>query len=183
MVSLPEHAVPEFPGMKEFAAWLKDMLAEGGDIEIASTGQTARFTRTNVGASVKRSRSSEHRNAYAGLREMVRNAEYDHYEPADERHPNGGQDVYYSALRMGDRLYSVKLKLDVVTEEQRTREQENNRDANEDIRYKDHKLSEIEIAPALYRGLSTSGVATQPADAISKISLGVLRGSVKPSTI
>ena len=122
VVSLPEHAVPEFAGMKEFAAWLKDMLAEGGDIEIASTGQTARFTRTNVGASVKRSRSSEHRNAYAGLREMVRNAEYDHYEPADERHPHGGgQDVYYSALRMGDKLYSVKLKLDVVTENEKNR--------------------------------------------------------------
>ena len=179
VVSLPEHAVPEFAGMKEFAAWLKDMLAEGGDIEIASTGQTARFTRTNVGASVKRSRSSEHRNAYAGLREMVRNAEYDHYEPADERHPNGGgQDVYYSALRMGDRLYSVKLKLDVVTEPEKRE-----RVATEDTRYKDHKLTEIEIAFAQDRGISETGKSAHGTNAISEISLGVLRGSVKPSRI
>ena len=183
VVSLPEHAVPEFAGMKEFAAWLKDMLAEGGDIEIASTGQTARFTRTNVGASVKRSRSSEHRNAYAGLREMVRNAEYDHYEPADERHPNGGgQDVYYSALRMGDRLYSVKLKLDVVTESVRKAREGHGETEIEDIHYKDHKLSEIEIAPALYRDAAVKPF-TQPANAISEVSLGILRGSVKPSGI
>ncbi len=92
-------------------------------------------------------------------------------------------DMYYSALAMGGKLYSVKLKLDVVTEEQRTREQENNRDANEDIRYKDHKLSEIEIAPALYHGWPQKGRAVQPANAISEFSLGVLRGSVKPSRI
>ena len=134
--------------------------------------------------SVKRSRSQEHRNAYAGLREMVENAEYDHYEAPDARHPDrGGQDVYYSALRMGDKLYSVKLKLDVVTENEKNRRLEYSEEQIENTRYKDHKLSEIEIAPALYRGLSTNGVATQPADAISEVSLGVLRGSVKSSRI
>lgn len=48
---------------------------------------------------------------------MVENAEYDHYEAADERHPNsGGQDVYHSALSMGGKLYTVKIKLDVTPE-------------------------------------------------------------------
>ncbi len=129
--------------------------------------------------SVKRSRSQEHRNAYAGLREMVENAEYDHYEAPDARHPDrGGQDVYYSALRMGDKLYSVKLKLDVVTEPEKRE-----RVATEDTRYKDHKLTEIEIAFAQDRGISETGKSAHGTNAISEISLGVLRGSVKPSRI
>ena len=179
VVSLPEHAVPEFAGMKEFAAWLKDMLAEGGNVLIKSTGQEARFSSGNLKASLKRSRSREHRNAYAALREMVENAEYDHYEAPDARHPDrGGQDVYYSALRMGDKLYSVKLKLDVVTEPEKRE-----RVATEDTRYKDHKLTEIEIAFAQDRGISETGKSAHGTNAISEISLGVLRGSVKPSRI
>ena len=166
-VSLPEHAVPEFAGMKEFAAWLKDMLAEGGNVLIKSTGQEARFSSGNLKASLKRSRSREHRNAYAALREMVENAEYDHYEAPDARHPDrGGQDVYYSALRMGDKLYSVKLKLDVVTDIDKKEHL-----IQEDTRYKDHKLTEIEIAPALYRDRPERGWIAQPANAISEVSL------------
>ena len=184
VVSIPGNAVPEFSGMKDFADWLKDMLAEGGNVLIKSTGQEARFSSGNVKASVKRSRSREHRNAYAGLREMVENAEYDHYEKPDERHPDrGGQDVYYSALEMSGKLYSVRLKLDVVTEEQKASERGKGIFAGEDIRYKDHKLTEIEIAPAQDRGFTQMGKAAHGTDAISKVSLGVLRGSVKPSGI
>ncbi len=158
VVSIPGNAVPEFSGMKDFADWLRDMLAEGGNVLIKSTGQEARFSSGNVKASVKRSRSREHRNAYAGLREMVENAEYDHYEKPDERHPDrGGQDVYYSALEMSGKLYSVKLKLDVVTEEQKASERGKGIFAGEDIRYKDHKLTEIEIAPAQDRGFTQNG--------------------------
>ena len=179
VVSIPGNAVPEFSGMKDFADWLKDMLAEGGNVLIKSTGQEARFSSGNVKASVKRSRSREHRNTYAGLREMVENAEYDHYEKPDERHPDrGGQDVYYSALEMSSKLYSVRLKLDVVTEAEKEQHH-----TKEDIRYKDHKLTKIEIAPALYRNRPETGEITQPADAISEVTLGVLRGSVKPSGI
>ena len=179
VVRIEENAVPEFSGMKEFANWLKDALAEGGDVQISSTGQTARFTRTNVGASVKRSRSKDHRNAYAALREMVTNAEYDHYEKPDVRHPHGGgQDVYHAALEMGGVLYSVKIKLDVVT-----RAEKEQHHTLEDARYKDHKLVKIEIAPALYRDRPDMGEISQPADAISEVTLGVLRGSVKPSGI
>ena len=79
---------------------------------------------------------------------------------------------------MGDKLYSVKLKLDVVTRKEKT---EHN--TLEDVRYKDHKLTEIEIAPALYRDRPITGEIAQPADAINKVSLGVLRGAVKPSRI
>ena len=184
VVSIPGNAVPEFSGMKDFADWVKTMLAEGGDVTIASTGQVVRFTSGKVGASIKRSRSREHRNAYAALREMIQNAEYDHYEMPDERHPRSdGQDVYHSALRMGSKLYSVKLKLDVVTEDQRESERRRNENTDDDVRYKDHKLIEIEIASARTRGAVKNDGATQTADAISEVTLGVLRGSVKPSGI
>lgn len=184
VVSIPRNAVPEFSGMREFAKWVKSMLAEGGDVEILSTGQIARFTSGKVGDSVKRSRSKEHRNAYAALREMIRNAEYDHYEEPDERHyRSGGQDIYHSALVMGGKLYSVKLKLDVVTADQRESERRRNENTDDDVRYKDHKLIEIEIAPTRTRGAVENDGATQTVDAISKINLGILRGSVKPSGI
>ena len=73
--------------------------------------------------------------------------------------------------------------------------------------YKDHRLTEIEIAPALYQGSSQNGLPLQEADAIkmapalygtvlektqgrtqeagaiSTVSLGVLRGNVKPSNL
>ena len=179
VISIPENAVPEFSGMKDFADWVKTMLSEGGNVLIKSTGQEARFSSGNVKASVKRSRSREHRNAYAGLREMVENAEYDHYEAPDGRHPDrGGQDVYYSALAMGGKLYSVKLKMDVVTEEEKTQRQ-----TQENVRYKDHKLTEIEIASVQDRGVSEIGQPAHGTDGISESSLGVLRGAVKPSMI
>ena len=184
VVRIEENAVPEFSGMKEFANWLKEELAKGGDVQISSTGQTVRFTRTNVGASVKRSRSKDHRNAYAALREMVTNAEYDHYEKPDVRHPHGGgQDVYHAALEMGGVLYSVKIKLDVVSEDVKNARRSHGDSEIEDAHYKDHKLAKIEIAPALYRDAVDNQPFTQPADAISEVTLGVLRGSVKPSGI
>ena len=85
-----------------------------------------------------------------------------------------GQDVYYSALSVGDRLYSVRLKLDVLP---------SGDNGGGSAVYKDHKLTEIEIAPALYGTVleKTQG-RTQEAGAISTVSLGVLRGNVKPSS-
>ena len=48
------------------------------------------------------------------MNELVRRAEFDSFEAKDARHPNlGGQEVYYSALRIGDALYAVKMKFDV----------------------------------------------------------------------
>ncbi len=176
VVHMAENAVPEFDRIRDFRNWLKSILMADGNppVKIVSTGDVAGFTKSNIEASLKRSRSSEHRNAYATLRRMISLAEYDHYEPADAKHPYvQGQDVYYSALSVGDKLYSVKLKLDVLPEAGRS---------NENVTYKDHRLAEIEIAPALYRRvLGEAQGSAQEADAISTVSLGILRGDVKPS--
>ena len=200
--------VPELAGkkVKEILAWAKSILQSGGDITIRSTGQVARFTTTNINASLKRSREKLHNETYAALREMVENAEYSHSELVNTRHASrtDGQDVYTSALEIGGRLYSVRLKLDIVPEALRAQIA---KERPEDVRYKDHKLTEIEIAPALYQGSSQNGLPlqeagaikmapalygtvlektqgrTQEAGAISTVSLGVLRGNVKPSNL
>ena len=175
VVHLPEKAVPQFERMKDFRNWLKSLLMADGNppVTIQSTGARAVFTGSNVEASLKRSRSETHRNAYAALRQMISLAEYDRFEPADVKHPYvQGQDVYYSALSVGDRLYSVRLKLDVTP---------SGDNGGGSAVYKDHKLTEIEIAPALYsRTLEGVQGSTQEAGAISTVSLGVLRGNVKP---
>lgn len=181
---IPEGLAPNFEKMQDFSDWAKRILQSGGDVTIQSTGQVARFTAKNVRASTKRSRSKVHRDAYPALRNLIENAEYDHYEPADERHPNGaGQDVYYSALSMSGKLYSVKIKLDVVPEVVKRLTSEHGEDTG-DVRYKDHKLTEIEIAPTLYRTiLPSEGVHSQQEGAINKVSLGILRGNVKPTRL
>ena len=201
VVHLPEKAVPQFPKIQDFNKWVKALLMNDGNppVKILSTGQEATFTGTNIKASLKRARSEAHREAYAALRQMISLAEYDRFEPADVKHPYvQGQDVYYSALSVGDRLYSVRLKLDVPPSGDK---------GGGSAVYKDHKLTEIEIAPALYsRTLEGVQGSTQEADAIkiapalygmefdrsqshtqeagaiSTVSLGVLRGNVKPSS-
>ena len=200
VVHLPEKAVPQFPKIQNFNKWVKALLMNDGNppVIILSTGQEATFTGTNIKASLKRARSEAHREAYAALRQMISLAEYDHFEPADVKHPYvQGQDVYYSALSVGDRLYSVRLKLDVPPAGDK---------GGGSAVYKDHKLTEIEIAPALYSrtlegvqgstqeagaikmapalyGMDFNGSHTQEADTISTVSLGVLRGNVKPSNL
>lgn len=54
VITLAKNTVPDFPSMKTFSSWLKDMLTEGGDVVIRSTRQTARFTNANIRASTKR---------------------------------------------------------------------------------------------------------------------------------
>ena len=125
VVHLPEKAVLQFPKIQDFNKWVKALLMNDGNppVIILSTGQEATFTGTNIKASLKRARSEAHREAYAALRQMISLAEYDHFEPADVKHPYvQGQDVYYSALSVGDRLYSVRLKLDVPPPDTRTAE-------------------------------------------------------------
>ena len=178
VVHLPEKAVPQFPKIQDFNKWVKALLMNDGNppVKILSTGQEATFTGRNIRSSLKRARSEAHREAYAALRQMISLAEYDRFEPADAKHLHlRGQDIYYSALSMGDRLYSVRLKLDVPPAGDK---------GDGRAVYKDHRLTEITIAPALYSTeFGGNQSRTQEAGAISTVSLGVLRGNVKPSNL
>ena len=164
VVEVDPGIVPEFKKARDLAKWLKDYFADKREETILSTGKKVRFGNGNLEASIKRVREEAHNQAYAGLNELVRRAEFDSFEAKDARHPNlGGQEVYYSALRIGDALYAVKMKFDVPSGvEIHYRKETLKEGAIEDLRYKDHALREIEIAPVLYRGVvPNNGVPTQ----------------------
>ena len=175
VVTIEDGLAPNFERMQDFTSWVKEVLQAGGNILIQSTGQIASFPNTNIKASMKRARKRNQRESYLALREMIQNAEYDRYELAEN---SAGQDVYYSALSMGGKLYSVKIKLDVVKPEVKERT-----DSLGDVKYKDHKLAEIEIAPSLYAGFAHSSMGSfRQADDAIRVSLGILRGNVNPSS-
>lgn len=186
VVEVEPGIVPEFKKARDLAKWLKEYFSDKREETILSTGKKVRFGNSNLEASIKRARENTHNQAYAGLNELVRRAEFDSFEAKDARHPNlGGQEVYYSAFRIGDTLYAVKFKMDIPSEAELTvrRDWRGEKDI-EDLRYKDHALREIEIAPVLYRGVvPNNGVPTQATEAIRRINLGVLRDAVKPSRL
>lgn len=186
VVEVDPSIVPEFKKARELAKWLKDYFADKREERILSTGKKVRFGNGNLEASIKRGREETHNQAYADLNALVRQAEFDSFEGKDERHPNlGGQEVYYSALRIGDKLYAVKMKFDVPSDtEVHYRKEALKEGPIEDLRYKDHALREIKIAPVLYREPAHNKVGfTQTTGAIREITLGVLRDAVKPSRI
>ncbi|GMO55785.1 MAG: hypothetical protein Ta2C_11000 [Candidatus Endomicrobiellum trichonymphae] len=170
---------------RELTKWLLDTYVPknengqriGIELEIADDGTIQKFSRTGLEASTKRRnsvKSESQRQAYAKLDTLLKESLFDEFIKADKRHPRLlGQNVYYSAAEINEKIYSVKFKVDIPRE-------------NKKASYKDHKVSEIEIAPSLYAGLSTSNarsVSYQNQDAITKISLAVLKESVKPSKI
>ena len=186
VVDVDSRIVPEFKRARDLAKWLKAYFEGKREETILSTGKRVRFSNGNLEASIKRGRETAHNQAYGALHDLVRQAEFASFEGKDARHPNlGGQEVYYSALRIGDKLYAVKLKMDVPSEQEiKLRKAWRGESDPEDLRYKDHTLREIEIAPVLYRGVvPKSGVPTQITGAIDTVSLGVLRNAVKPSRI
>lgn len=186
VVEVEPGSVPEFKKARELAAWLKAYFAGRREETILSTGKRVRFGNGNLEASLKRGRESAHNQAYGALHNLVRQAEYDSFEGSDARHPHlGGQEVYYSALRIGDKLYAVKMKFDIPSDkESRYRKDTLKEKDIEDLRYKDHTLREMEIAPVLYRepARNTTGF-TQTTGAIDSVSLGVLRDAVKPTRL
>ena len=186
VVDVDSRIVPEFKRARDLAKWLKAYFEDKREETILSTGKRVRFSNGNLEASIKRGRETAHNQAYGALRDLVRQAEYDSFEGKDARHPNlGGQEIYYSALRIGDKLYAVKFKMDVPSEQEiKLRKAWRGESDPEDLRYKNHTLREIEIAPVLYRGVvPKSEVPTQITGAIDTVSLGVLRNAVNPSRI
>ncbi len=156
---------------KSLATWLRDQY-QGMAVTITDDGTIQQFTGRNLDASTKR-RGEKQRQMYSGLAELVRNAVYDGFEEADERHAGkvAGQNVYFSAANIDGKHYAVRIKVDMPARE------------SGKAAYKDHKISEIQIAPSLYRGRSQVNGSTQAESAIRGISVAILKGDVNPSRI
>ena len=182
VVEVEPGIVPEFKKVGDLVKWLKSYFNDKRAERIESTQKVVLFSNTGLSASTKRVREPGNRDAYGKLNELVRKAVFERFEANDVRHPNlGGQEIYYSAMRLGDKLYSVRLSLDVPSEaEVNTRRKLQSASEIEDLRFKGHELKEIEIAPITENYGFEGHTAIE---AIRKVNLGVLRDAVKPSHI
>jgi hypothetical protein len=98
------------------------------------SGFSVGFTVGRLKDSLKRKGKAQ-RLAYGGLRDLLENAAFVAHEPSDREHLQG-QDVYFVPMQIGDRFYSVKIKVDV--------EKVTTLSA-----YKDHKAVNIDVTPAV----------------------------------
>lgn len=154
----------------DMMAWLKKNL-QGKIIIIANDGTIQKFIGKGLDASLKR-RGLEHSQAYANLDTILENSLFDTFEYVDARHEGkvSGQNIYYSAIKIGDKYFSIRIKVDIPLKKGWKA-------------YKDHKITEIEIAPSLYLNSAKNASLQQNENAITGISLEILKGDVKPSRI
>lgn len=158
----------DYADVKNLKQWLSDNLI-GESVTIESDGQIVLFNSRTTKASIKR-RGEQQRGAYSVLKELVKNSEFYTFEKVDAQKKHShlkGQDVYYSALKVGEKYYSVKIKVDISKD-------------NLEGAYKDHKVSEINIAPNLYHSQSEDLYADIGAN---DISLGSLLNFVKSEDV
>ena len=150
--------------------WIKDSLGDERTVTIRSTGRNILISNAGINRSVKK-RGDVHNIAYSRIKELFSNSKYSGFEEADSRHPNiKGQDVYHSAMIIGETPYSVRFKVDVPLNEGT-------------FNYADHAVTEIEIAPARHLVLEDKSSVLANTEAIHTISMGVLRGKVKPARL
>ena len=152
--------------------WLIGKFNEIGNVTIKSTGANVEFNKTGAQRAIKNARQKKNNIAYPEIEKVVSGAKYSGFREADERHQNvKGQDVYHSGVVYKGVPYSVEFYVDVPLS------------GNTGDNFAGNKIREIKIAPTETR--VTSENQNRPAnnlsDAISNISLAVLRGKVKPA--
>ena len=124
--------------------WLIENLI-GKTVTNTANGTVINFNSRDTRASIKR-RGEIQRGAYTALDKLIENAVYFDFEKNDgqAKHSNlYGQDIYYAALEVGNKIYSVRIKINISAQ-------------NFSGSFKDHKVSEIEIAPYLYHSKAQS---------------------------
>ena len=163
----------DFKDTKALKKWLVSEYA-GKSIQIETDGSIVGFSSKKLNDSLKR-RGEAQRSAYTALEDLIKNAVYYDFERNDgqDKHKNlAGQDIYYSAMRIGDNFYSVKFKFDTLKEDlSRT--------------YKDHKVTEITISPLVYHTQTraiNSATYARTGDKLA-FTLADLTDSVKPKNV
>jgi hypothetical protein len=167
----------------------------GTVVKIKSTGQDILLSKSGLKRSAKK-RSDEHSKLYSSLLRVIERSEYDGTEPNDGlKGHTVDQDVYHSAVRMGGKLYSVRIKADVASAGEKALQASGAQEVKFDGRYADHAVAEIDVSEVKNypgqlpsEGLFPVGVdrgTALPASTsgVSAITLGVIRGNVKPSKL
>jgi len=120
--------------------WLLEKY-RGREVKVQDDGKTISFFRSGIEASVKK-RGEAQRQMYADLDSLIENGVYIGYELGDAKHKNiDKQNIYYSAAKIGDKIYGVRFKIDIFK-------------GVENGQYKDHKIVDLEIekSPLPYAG-------------------------------
>ena len=153
---------------KKLKQWLKDNFA-GKEVSVDLDGTIVGFSVRGLNDSLKR-RGEEQRSVYAVLDDVIRNSVFFDFVRVDDKQKHEhlvGQDIYYSAIILGDKIFPVKISLDVNKDTQRTT-------------YKGHKtITDITITPAVFMAETVNGV---PSQSNVEISVGELTQHVKPES-
>lgn len=118
---------------KELNEWFASIYEDKFPVEIKDDGSIVVATKKHFDDSLKRFRRGDQAKVYKALWDVIENSAYYDSERNDgqEKHKNlEGQDVYYSAVKIGGQKFIVRLKLDAF------------HNAEDNIRnvYKDHKI-------------------------------------------
>ena len=155
---------------RALTSWVRKHY-QGRKITISDDGLRLSLTRSGMESGTKR-RGEQQRQMFAELDRLIETAVYGDFEAGNAAHPKvEKQNIYYSAARIGTQLFSVRIKIDIPA------------DKTNPNYYKDHKITEIKIEPSLYEGSSVTGPSFQNESSINRVSLAVLKGVVKPSSI
>ena len=168
----------------------------GQTLTIKATGQNVLISKAGLKRSLKK-RTAAHHAVYGRLVNVIESAEYDGTEKNDrEKSHFTDQDVYHSAVRIGGKLYAVRVKVDVATPREKHLQNKGLQKTKFDARYADHQVAEIDVSEVKESpvgngsdepdGLGSQGVASARnavADRTDTVTLGVIRGLVKPHTL
>ena len=109
-----DNTVPHFDSFSQLKHYIFNELNVLGDVEIKEAGTVIHFGKDQVKRALKRGRSDTQNQFFADVKSSVANAKYGGFQEADERHPNvAGQDIYYTAIKIGKDVYAIKLSADV----------------------------------------------------------------------
>lgn len=99
---------------RELVTFIKNILGNERNITIKSTGENVFISNAGINRAAAKSRSTEYNEVFSAVRQLLENAKYSGFVEADEKHPNvRGQDVYHSALVIGNKPYAVRFKVDI----------------------------------------------------------------------
>lgn len=170
VIELSKDDLPQNLKMSDFVKWVIRVLGDSKNIHIKSSNQDVLVSTESVRrANIKTNPVSK--SVFSKLKSVIENAYYSGFRQADEKHPNvKGQDIYHNALIIDGKPYSVKIMVDIPK-----------KSTNPNV-YAGHTISEIEIEPATRDGQQDASQTPIGKSPITSISLGVLRGKVKPAT-
>lgn len=152
---------------KKIKNWIRNKY-QGKNIIINSTELIVGFSSRGLKDALK-NRGELQRKTFAVIDIVIKNAYFFEFRKVDDKEKHEhlkGQDIYYSAIMLDNKIYSVKIIFDI------------NKNTSAAI-YKGHKtIADKKITPTVYTAETTKGIPPQAGACI--ISIGELTGHVKP---